>query len=196
MNIPEIEWAENVILIDTHFLNTLIGDIKRFYEEKLKRQLSKIYLNELMDFFMLDMEIKPGNNECMVIWIYDSESTEIKESIPCNIPKELNGMGFDDKIGSFYMFGAPTGKLISRKDLFMNIMDLIIDSKKVKRIGIIPEGKKYEEDAICKLDTKIEEKIATAFLLSAASIKNNNNINFKSIFYPVMQALGIKGEEI
>ena len=51
---PQIKLSETVVLIDAAFLNFVITDMKRYFEETLQRSLQEIDLSMLTTYLTLD----------------------------------------------------------------------------------------------------------------------------------------------
>lgn len=56
-NKPQIKLSETVVLIDAAFLNFVIMDMKRYFEETLQRTLQEIDLSMLTTYLTLDAGI-------------------------------------------------------------------------------------------------------------------------------------------
>lgn len=193
MNISDLEFPENTIIIDVSYLNKLILGLKSLFEESLQRKLDTVKVYELLNFMALDMGINPGKNEIMVIWVYDDESKKIEYTIPSDIESKLNQMGFKDLLGTFTMFGAPTKGLTQREELFMNVIQLVHASEEVKRIGILPQENVC--DAELEKLLKDTDKDVSIFEV-VKDEKKMEQCMYPNPLYPIMQALGIKGEDI
>lgn len=57
---PQIKLSETVVLIDAAFLNFVITDMKRYFEETLQRSLQEIDLSMLTTYLTLDAGIAEG----------------------------------------------------------------------------------------------------------------------------------------
>lgn len=200
MDTTAIKFPENVLVIDAFFLNALIKDMRKFYETKLNRKIDEVNIPMMLDYFALDMGMREDAQEtketakCLVIWIYDSNSEKLEDSQPSDINKELNGKGFDDNIGNFEMIGAPCKNLVTRKDLALNILDMLFESKDVKRIGVVPEESEYEKEVFDKMNSA-KEKDPTIFVLSTNDFVTED-VNVQSVLYPILAGMGIRGEEL
>lgn len=195
MNKANIKFPANVLVIDTYFLNQLIVDMKQFYEEKLKREIAKIDIPYLLDYFSLDMQVKGGDQKCLVIWVYDSKSEKIAFGSPSDIADELSSKGFDDQIAHFEMIGAPCKQLATRKELMMNIIELVANSKEVKRIGVLPELHTYTEE-VCNQLKGLKETTSVVFVPNPQETVPTEHIRFESVFYPILAGMGFKSEEL
>lgn len=61
---PQIKLSETVVLIDAAFLNFVITDMKRYFEETLQRSLQEIDLSMLTTYLTLDAGIAEGKMKC------------------------------------------------------------------------------------------------------------------------------------
>ena len=71
---PQIKLSETVVLIDAAFLNFVITDMKRYFEETLQRSLQEIDLSMLTTYLTLDAGIAEGKNAVQFLFVYDKES--------------------------------------------------------------------------------------------------------------------------
>jgi len=195
METSAIKFPENVLIIDVYFLNTLIADMEKYYKEKLQRPIENVNIPYLLDYLMLDMGVRGKENKCMVIWIYDADSEKLALANPNDIAAELNGKGFDDNIGYFEMIGAPCKDLVTRKDLALNILELIKESKEVKRIGVLPEASEYDEEAHAKLN-EMKDKETHTFVLDPKSYAQTERSKADSALFPILAGMGVQGNEL
>jgi hypothetical protein len=193
MDNKEIKLAENVILIDVAFLNVVIINTKNYFESKLKRELNNIDVAELSDYLALDMGLQPGENKCMMVLVYDTDSAMLAYSSPAGIQKDLDGMAFHGQLGEFSYFGVPTKELVSREDLFMNMLDIINDTKEVKRLGVLSFNEEYGNRVKSVLN-KMKEKEVVQFRMNEP--EKQIQYRWNMLAFPLMQALGIKGSEL
>ena len=91
---PQIKLSETVVLIDAAFLNFVITDMKRYFEETLQRSLQEIDLSMLTTYLTLDAGIAEGKNEVQFLFVYDKESGNLAHCRPSDLEKELNGVAF------------------------------------------------------------------------------------------------------
>ena len=96
---PQIKLSETVVLIDAAFLNFVITDMKRYFEETLQRSLQEIDLSMLTTYLTLDAGIAEGKNEVQFLFVYDKESGNLAHCQPSDLEKELNGVAFQSPYG-------------------------------------------------------------------------------------------------
>lgn len=188
-------FCENVIIIDVYFLNLLVIDMRQHFEKKLTRKLDNTDIPCLLDFISLDMGLKIGNqNNVTVIWVTDSDCKELDYANMSDIEKDLNGKAFDDNVGHFEMVEAPCKEMVSRRDLMLNLIELLTDAEEVKRIGVLPDCLEFEDDIFEALD-KVTGKETHLFTVSRDKFKANNS-HIQSILFPVLAGMNIQGYEL
>lgn len=190
-------FSDNVIIIDTFFLNRLIADMRNHFGKKLNREIEVVDIPCMLDFMALDMGIKieaDCKNKILIIWITDSDSQKLVFSNLCDINKELNAKAFDDKVGSFEMIAAPCKDMATREDLMLNLIELIANSAEVKRIGILPECMEYDEEAFKALE-KISDKETHLFVLDGDKFQPEHT-HIQSALFPTLAGMNIKGDEL
>ena len=67
----DMKMAETVILIDAPFLDWLITDLKKHFEQRLGRSLKNADLSDLLVYLALDAGVQPGDNRIQVFFIYE-----------------------------------------------------------------------------------------------------------------------------
>lgn len=185
--------AETAILIDAYFLEMLTTDFKKNFERIIGRELNTIDLSELLTYIALDGGITPGENDIDVLFIYNSEHPSFSNCIPARLDTELNNVAFKNSIGEFTCRTFPNERIVSTDDMFVDSLQIIAEAKEVKRLLVVGYNEEYG-DKIEEVLDKTEGKIITQFRMDEP--KEKKKYATEIIAYPVMKALGIKGEEL
>lgn len=190
---PPIKLAETVALIDAAFLNFVVTDIKKYFEATLHRSLQEINLPILTTYFTLDAGIKEGNNEIQFLFIYDKESVCLRHCEPSDLKRELNGVAFQCPYGEYVFASVPSEGMVSREDLFLDLLSIVADSADVKRMIVISFDEEYGEKVVDALQ-KVKGKEIIQFRMDEPATP----VNYKwtMLAFPLMQGLGIKAEEL
>lgn len=185
--------ADSAILIDACFLEMLTSDFKKNFERILGRELNVVDLSELLTYIALDGGITPGDNEIDVLFIYNSEQPAFSTCVPAKLDTELNNVAFKNSIGEFTCRTFPNERIVSTDDMFVDSLQIIADAKEVKRLIVVGFNEQYG-DKIEEVLDKTEGKIIVQFRMDQPQEKKRYATEI--IAYPVMKALGIKGEEL
>ena len=59
------------MLVDAAFLNFIVSDLKRYFENVLNRPLQEIDLSLLTTYLALDAGIEEGDNKVQLLFVYD-----------------------------------------------------------------------------------------------------------------------------
>ena len=182
---PQIKLSETVVLIDAAFLNFVITDMKGYFEDTLQRSLQEIDLSILTTYLTLDAGITEGKNEVQFLFVYDKESGRLVHCRPSDLEKELNGVAFQSPYGEYSFASVPSEGMVTREDLFLDLLSIVADSADVKRMI----GQKVA-DAL----NEIKDKEVIQFRMNEpdAPVK----YKWEMLAFPVMQALGIKADEL
>jgi hypothetical protein len=70
----KIKLPEIVMLVDAAFLNFIVSDLKRYFENVLNRPLQEIDLSLLTTYLALDAGIEEGDNKVQLLFVYDQDS--------------------------------------------------------------------------------------------------------------------------
>ncbi|WP_195654930.1 DUF6621 family protein [Bacteroides sp. 1001136B_160425_E2] len=190
---PQIKLSETVVLIDAAFLNFVITDIKGYFEKTLHRSLQEIDLSKLTTYITLDAGITEGKNEVQFLFVYDKESSRLQYCQPSDLQEELNGVAFQSPYGEYSFASVPSEGMVSREDLFLDLLSIVSDSADVKRIIVISFNEEYGKKVTDAL-REVKDKDIIQFRMNEPEFP----VDYKwdILAFPVMQALGIKAEEL
>lgn len=189
----QLKMTETVILIDAAFLNFMTSSVKNNFELMLKRDLQEVDLSHLITYIALDAHIPKGKGETQVFLIYDDDSTCLFHTHPSNLVKELNNVAFTNDLGEFSFYTFQPEKMASRQDLFLESLKVIKESKEVTKLIVLSFNEEYGNEVNNILKT-IGDKKVIQFRMNEPEQKVM--YRWEMLAYPVMQALGIRGDEL
>lgn len=189
------QFKENVILADADYIDRVAFDLTVNFERMIGRQIPKADIARWADCVALDGGLREGGNEIQVVLIHDKQQSTLKNFVPSDYGKELNGQAFKDHLGEFVFEAHPVEDMVSKDDFLADALQTICSEPAVKRIMVIPDC----EDAI-KLSkvTQVlrqadDEKRITLFTMQPLT---GCRCQQEILGYSLMAALGIRGDEI
>ena len=190
---PQIKLSETVVLVDAAFLNFVITDLKRYFEATLHRPLQEIDFTLLATYFTLDAGIGEGEREIQYLFVSDKQSSKLVHCHPSDLSTDLNGVAFKNAYGEYLFANVPSEDMVSRSELYLEMLTLIADSADVKRMIVIS----YNEEYGTKV-TKILNDVTGKEIIQFRMNEPEETINYKwdMLGFPIMQALGIKADEL
>ena len=190
---PQIKLSETVVLIDAAFLNFVITDMKGYFEKTLQRSLQEIDLSMLTTYLTLDAGITEGKNEVQFLFVYDKDSSHLVHCHPSDLEKELNGVAFQSPYGEYSFASVPSEGMVSREELFLDLLAIVSDSADVKRMIVVSFNEEYGKKVTDALhEVKGKEIIQFRMNDPEASVE----YKWDMLAFPVMQALGIRADEL
>lgn len=189
----QIKLSENVMLIDVAFLNFVVTDLKKYFEQVLKRPLQEINLTGLVSYLALDAGIEEGANEVQLLMVYDRESSELQHCSPSDLKEELNGVAFKNQIAEFTFAGVPCEEMVTREELFLDLLNIVTDSTDVKKLIVVSFNEEYGQPVSDALK-RAKGKEIIQFRMNEP--EENTEYRWEMLAYPVMQSLGIRGDEL
>lgn len=188
-----IKLSENVVLIDAAFLNFVISDLKNYFEQTLNRSLGEIDLSLFTTYLMLDAGITEGNNDIQFLFVYDSQSEQLAYCRPSDLKKDLNGVAFKSSYGEFSFVSVPSEGMVSRENLYLDLLTIVADSSDVKKIIVISFNEEYG-DQVSEILDKVEKKDVFQFRMN----EPEQNVTYKwdMLAFSIMQSLGIRSDEL
>ena len=188
----KIELPENVILSDAAYLNFDIEDLRGYIEQVLKRDVQQIDVAQLISYLALDADYTEGDTTTQVMFVYDEQSEHLAHCLPSSLKAELDGVAFKSPWGEFVFASVPTAEMTTRADLFIDLLQIVLDSKDVKRMLVIS----HEEyaDQVRPLLQTAGAKDAIQFTMQEP--EQDAAFRCELLPFPIMQAMGIRGDEL
>lgn len=190
---PQIKLSEIVVLIDAAFLNFVITDMKGYFEKTLQRSLQEIDLSVLTTYLTLDAGVKEGKNEVQFLFVYDKQSSSLAFCHPSDLEKELNGVAFQSPFGEYSFASVPSEGMVSRENLFVDMLTIVADSADVKKMIVVSFNEEYGERVT---DTLSEVKGKEVIQFRMNEPESPVDYHWDMLAFPVMQALGIRADEL
>lgn len=198
----KIKLSKTVMVIDVAYLNFVINDLKNYFERKLERSLQKIDLALFAMYLAMDAGIEEGENDVQILLLYDKESEELHHCMPCDVKQELDGVAFRGSLGEFSFMAVPSEGFVSRGELFLDLLRIILNSADVEKMVVVSFNEEYGEDVedILKeyIDRMTEGNESEKDIIQFRMEEPVSPVGYlwKMLGYPLMTALGIKGEEL
>ncbi|MDO4310638.1 MAG: hypothetical protein Q4C43_07960 [Prevotella sp.] len=189
------KWSENVILVDADYVDSVAFDLTVNFERMIGRRIPKADMARWIDCVALDGGIREGSHETQVVLIHGKRRTQMENFAPGDYAGELDGKAFRDTLGEFQLSALPVeDDVTTAANLFIESLEVISNSKEVKRIMVIPDAEKIYDrvrETLRRVDD--EEKRITVFAMQPMT---GGNFRQEILGYSLMQALGIRADEI
>ncbi len=188
-----IKLAETVVLIDAVFMNYVVSDLKKHFEKYLKRPLQDIDITYLATILALNAGIKEGENKIQYLFVYDKSGEKLVHCNPSDLKKELNGVAFENTYGEHLFASISSEGIVSRAELYLDLLNIIADSADVKRMLVISFNEEYGEEV-----TTLLNKVKGKEILQLRMYEPDVPVQYKwdILAFPLMQALRIRGDEL
>ena len=189
-----IKLEEHVVLIDTAFLNFMLLNLKGFLEGQIKRSLPDLSLADLLACLALDAGIPAGEKKIQVVLISDDENKKLHHTVPSHLENELDGVAFDSSLGEFLFASTFTEGVVSRGELFLDVLTIALESKDVKNLVLLSFDDEYGDKVLEKINKKEIDKGIMQFRMR----EPQGNVHFKwdMLVFPMMKAFGVDSDEI
>ena len=190
---PEVEWAENVILADADYLDSLVFDVSVQLERMLERRLPKLDLARWADYVALDGGLRPGDNAVQLLRIHSKKKGILKNILPANLATEIDGQAFRDNLGEFSLSAFPVeDAMVTPGQLFTQSVEALLTSERVKRLMLVGDMAAYGDD-VAHVLREADGKQVTVFGLHTQS---GLRCPQESLSYSLLAALGVSSDEV
>ena len=202
MNIQDFnntKWSRNIILVDGDYVDNVAFNLIVNFERMIGRRIQKADTARWIDCIALDGGMREGRDsdgETQVIFIHSKEKTALDNFNPGSYETDLNAKAFKDTLGEFIISSYPVEEVVKHDDFFLDVLKTVVNHKDVHRVMAVPNAEHaplWEEIRHALRDIDDEEKRITLFAMQPLSV---GNFKQEILGYSLMNALGIKGDEI
>ena len=202
MNIQDFnntKWSRNIILVDGDYVDNVAFNLIVNFERMIGRRIQKADTARWIDCIALDGGMREGRDsdgETQVIFIHSKEKTALDNFNPGSYETDLNAKAFEDTLGEFIISSYPVEEVVKHDDFFLDVLKTVVNHKDVHRVMAVPNAEHaplWEEIRHALRDIDDEEKRITLFAMQPLS---GGNFKQEILGYSLMNALGIKGNEI
>ncbi len=187
-------WSENVILADGDYIDKVAFDLIVNFERMIGRRIPPADMARWADCVALDGGLREGEHSTQVILTHSKNKEHMENFAPSHYADELDGKAFKDNLGEFCISALPVEDIVTPQDFFLDILDMLLEKKEVKRIMLIPNAERDYEIVRRRLQkADNEEKRITVFAMQPMP---GGNFRQEILGYSLMSALGIRAEEI
>ena len=190
----ELKFAENVILIDAAYINKVTKDLSQHFGQLIGRELPKADLPIFLECVAMDAAIQPGENVLQVLFVYDKNQTKIDAFNPSDLKKELNDVAFKSQLGEFQLNTFEPSDMADKEAFFLESVRLVADAKEVKHLVVVPDEMEYG-DKLPEIFDKVDGK-ESIHVLGMNPLASSDKYHWEMMGYAVLQALGIRSDEI
>lgn len=190
----ELKFAEKVILIDATYINKVTADLSQHFGEVIGRELPKADLPVFLECVAMDAAIQPGENILQVLLVYDKENARLDAFNPGDLKKELNDVAFKSQLGEFQLNTFEPSDIADRETFFLESVKLVADAKEVKHLVVIPSETEYG-DKLPEIFEKVDGK-DSIWVLGMNPLEPSEKFRWEMLGYAVLQALGVRSDEI
>lgn len=202
MEDAKIKLSETVMIIDVAYLNFVINDLKKYFEPLLGRSLQTVDLALLTMYLAMDAGMKEGDNEVQILLVYDEHSVKLEHCLPSDLKNELDGVAFKSPLGEFCFMAVPSESFVSRGELYLDLLQIVLNAAEVKKLVVIPFNEEYGEEvgnvlkefAAGDAGSKENVKDIVCFRMEEPAVPAA--CHWEMLGYPLMSALGIKSEDL
>ena len=190
----ELKFAEKVILLDAAYINKVTKDLSQHFSQVVGRQLPKADLPIFLECVAMDAAIQPGENTLQVLFVYDKEQPKIDAFNPSDLKKELNDVAFKSQLAEYQMNTFEPSDMADRESFFLEAVKLVADAKEVKHLVVVPSETEYGNQ-LPEIFEKVDGK-ESIHVLGMNPPEPSKNYHWEMLGYAVLQALGVRSDEI
>lgn len=195
----KVKFSENVILIDVAFLNDIVCNARTFFGARLGRELPQLDLPAWLSYLALDAGLREGDNEIQVLLMHDDDTGNLTCCVPSELDK-LNGMACRTPLGEFQFASVSVAGMVSCEELYLDLMNLALDSADVKVLMLVPFHPSYGDrigEALHKFfNGKSKEECNKAIFFAMEKPAKPLPCTWDFVIFSLARAFGIKSDEL
>ena len=186
-------WCPNVIIADAGHIDGVAFNLTVNFERIIGRRINRADTALWLDCVALDGGLRPGDNEISVVLIYDKDKPKLDNFTPGDLVGELNGKAFRDNLGEFAITALPVEPIVSKESLIEDVLRTALNHGDVRRVMVVADEDTMIDRIKSALRHKPCDKDVTVFTMQPVS---GSPFRQEILGYSLMQALGIKADEI
>ncbi|MBQ9637618.1 MAG: hypothetical protein IJV36_07000 [Prevotella sp.] len=196
-----LPWCETVIIADADYADRVAFDLTVNFERMLERRIPQADLAQWLVCTALDGGAT-SQGTTQAILLHGKQKERLDNFKPADFARELNGQAFhDDRLGEFQIATvAVEDSMVTRDELFLDIVGTVLAQREVKRVVIVPnadEGTLYDDlrETIRRHSQEAADMPKVITLLTMEP-RQGGRFQQDLLGYSLMAALGIRGEEL
>lgn len=194
----KVKLSENIIIADADYIDYVAFQLSVQFERMIGRRIPKADLSQWAVDIALDggLRYDGKEHETQLVLVHEKQNPQMENFHPSVYDTELDAMAFKDKkLGEFLVNSIAVGDVVSKDDYILDTISMVLGHEEVKRMMIVPnaeQGTIYDE-TMALLRGADDSKRITVFAMQPMP---GGNFRQEILGYSIMNALGIKGEEI
>lgn len=194
----KVKLSENIIIADADYIDYVAFQLSVQFERMIGRRIPKADLSQWAVDIALDggLRFDGREHETQLVLVHEKQNPQMENFHPSVYDTELDAMAFKDKqLGEFLVNSIAVGDVVGKDDYILDTISMVLGHDEVKRMMIIPnaeQGTIYDETMAALRDADDSKRI-TVFAMQPMP---GGNFRQEILGYSIMNALGIKGEEI
>ena len=194
----KIKMSENVIIADADYIDYVAFQLSVQFERMLGRRIPKADLSRWAVNVALDGGLRPDGqpHETQVVLVHDKQHTRLDNFVPSVYATELSAQAFsDEQLGEFLVNAYAAGEVVDKSQYLADAIKAVCEHQEVRRLMVIPNGEQgdsYDEVRRALRDAPDDKRI-TVFAMQPMA---GGNFRQEILGYSLMNALGIRGEEL
>ena len=182
-----------MILADGDYIDKVAFNLIVNFERMIGRRIPPADTARWIDCIALDGGLRPGGNNTQVVIIHGKGKDRLENFNPGSYGGELDGKAFSDSLGEFCISALPVEDIVTREGMFLDTVELLLQSKEVKRMMIVVDESDIYNKVKALLDRAGDDKRITMFAMQPMP---GGNFKQEILGYSLMSALGINSDEI
>lgn len=185
--------ADNVIIVDTDYVDQLTFQLIVNFERMINRRIGNADMARWIECVALDGGLREGDNHTLVVLLHNKQTESMSYFLPSSIKNELDGKAFKSHLGEFEFAAVPTEAMVDKTTLSIDMVEHFCFEHKAHRIMVVTDMNETVDSLRSLLRNAPDDKRITLFGMEPLPA---GNYRTEIIGYSLMNALGIKAEEI
>lgn len=185
--------ADNIIIADADYVDSVAFNLIVNFERMIGRPIPQADIARWVECMALDGGLREGVGHTLVVLIHDRKNKKLRNFSPSSYTDELDGRAFKSHLGEFQFASVPTEAIADKSRLAIDIVTHFCFEHKAHRIMIATDMDATIDELKRLLRDVSDEKRITLFGMEPLPA---GNYRTEILGYSLMNALGIKGEEI
>jgi hypothetical protein len=193
-----MEWAENVLLADADYVDSVAFNLTVNFERMLGRRVQPADMVQWAECVAMDggAPLNPPEEKqtaIQVVLVHERRNTALKNFAPGNYAQELDGHAAQSRVGELVFNAVQTEDLAPKEQLLRDLLQLVCEQKGVRRLMVVCDDTMVGQLRPVLQHYDSDERRTTLLTMQPVA---GGAFRHVLLGYSLMAALGISSREI
>lgn len=190
----QVKLKKRVILVDADYVDTIAGDMARYFSSQIGREVGKADLPGWLTCCALDCGMQAEQADVQVIFVHSAKKTGFENFQPSSFSGEIDGRAFmEDAVGEFLLSTVADEQVNVGSPLIEQCIKAVASDEAVQVLAVVAADS-TRRNALRDVSTKESPRVVWKVSMEQPPLEEQQN--YIPMGFGLLHSLGIKPEEL